>query len=44
MQLAIDILDELFLSINESQQNSVQTVKQKLVILDIEVELNLLKK
>jgi len=30
MQLAIDIPDDLFLSINETQQNLVQMVKQKL--------------
>ena len=32
MQLAIDIPDDLFLSINESQQNLVQMVKQKLAL------------
>jgi len=30
MQLAIDIPDDLFLSINETQQNLVQMVKEKL--------------
>jgi predicted HTH domain antitoxin len=30
MQLAIEIPDELFLSINESKQNLVQLAKQKL--------------
>jgi len=32
MQLAIDIPDDLFLSINETQQNLVQMVKQKLAL------------
>ena len=32
MQLAIEIPDELFLSINESKQNLVQLAKQKLAL------------
>ena len=32
MQLAIEIPDELFLSINESKQNLVQLTKQKLAL------------
>ncbi len=32
MQLAIEIPDELFLSINESKQNLAQLVKQKLAL------------
>jgi predicted HTH domain antitoxin len=32
MQLAIDIPDELFLSINESKQNLTAMVKQKLAL------------
>lgn len=32
MQLAIDIPDELFLSINESKQNLIQIAKQKLAL------------
>jgi predicted HTH domain antitoxin len=32
MQLAIEIPDELFLSINESKQNLIQIAKQKLAI------------
>ncbi|SFV60731.1 hypothetical protein MNB_SV-6-1884 [hydrothermal vent metagenome] len=32
MQLSIDIPDELFLSINETQTNLVQMIKQKLAL------------
>lgn len=32
MQLAIEIPDELFLSINETKQNLVQLAKQKLAL------------
>jgi predicted HTH domain antitoxin len=32
MQLAIDIPDELFLSVNESKQNLIQIIKQKLAL------------
>ena len=32
MQLAIDIPDELFLSINESKQNLIQIAKHKLAL------------
>ena len=32
MQLAIEIPDELFLSINESKQNLIQMAKQKLAL------------
>jgi predicted HTH domain antitoxin len=32
MQLAIDIPDELFLSINESKQNLIKITKQKLAL------------
>jgi len=32
MQLAIDIPDELFLSINESKQNLINMAKQKLAL------------
>ena len=32
MQLAVDIPDELFLSINESKQNLIRIVKQKLAL------------
>lgn len=32
MQIAIDIPDELFLTINESKQNLIQIAKQKLAL------------